>query len=122
MTNANRNYQTELEISFLLYGDYDSLSVYAQEQNNKLFEEDITTPGKRNKGKRDTYAVRRKKGIYAGIRHANTCTVRESRKYPYSQMLGKGKRHDHVYLDELSNPERKARAKAKAEFALYLLD
>lgn len=119
---TNRLNQTELEISFLLYGDYDSLSVYAQEQNEKLFEEDITTPGKRHNGKRDTHARKRKKGIYAGIRHINTCTVRESRKYPYSQMLGKGKRHDHVYQDEPSNPERKAKAKAKAEFALYLFD
>ena len=119
---TNRLNQTELEISFLLYGDYDSLSVYAQEQNTKLFEEDITTPGKRNKGKHDTHARKRKKGIYAELRKADTYTVREARKRPYSCILGKGKRYDRTYVDELPMFLRRQEAKAKAEFAFYLAE
>ena len=120
MTNAN--YQAELEISFLLYGDYDSLSVYAQEQNNKLFEEDITIPGKRHNGKHDTHARKRKKGIYAELRKADTHTVREARKRPYSCILGKGKKYDRTYQDELPMFLRRQEQKAKAELFLYLND
>ena len=119
---TNRLNQTELEISFLLYGDYDSLSVYAQEQNEKLFEEDITTPGKRHNGKRDTHARKRKKGIYAELRKIDTHAIREARKRPYSCILGKGKRYDRTYIDELPMFLRRQEAKAKAELAFYLAE
>lgn len=67
-----------------------------------------------------TRAERRKKTAHAKTRCQETIRIREARKLPYSQMLGKGKRHDHIWIYESAIVETRQKVKAKSEIRDFL--
>lgn len=102
-TNANRNQSAlECELTHILCmsGEYDTLDTLNFAEWAKVEEpnyESVSVNGTRHPS---TRAERRKKTAHAKTRHTETLHTRELRKYPYSQMLGKGKRHDKVWINE----------------------
>ena len=66
----------------------------------KVEEPDYETIPKKGTRHPSTRGERRKVTAHAKTRYTETIHTRELRKYPYSLMLGKGKKHDHVWIDE----------------------
>ena len=117
-TNRNRN-QNSLEVDLThmlcLSGEGDLLIELNFAEWAKIDEEDpetIPTKGTRHPS---TRAERRKKTAHAKQRKVETIRTRETRKFPYSQMLGNGKKHDHIWIDEDSIVETRQKVKAKSE-------
>ncbi len=102
-TNATRN-QSALEVELThmlcLSGEgkiLDELNFAEWEKVEEPDYESIPVKGTRH---HSTRQERRKKTAHAKTRHTETLRTRELRKYPYSLMLGKGKKHDKVWIDE----------------------
>jgi len=119
-TNATRN-QSALEVELThmlcLSGEgkiLDELNFAEWAKVDEPEWESIPAKGTRHPS---TRAERRKKTAHAKTRHTETIRTRESRKLPYSHMLGKGKRHDHVWIDESAIVETRQEEKAKSEFS-----
>lgn len=107
--------QDEMEVIVNRTIDYDggldlSFAEFAKEYEEEW--ETVPTKGTRHPS---TRAERRKKTAHAKERKTNTIRTREMRKYPYSLMLGRGKRHDHVWVGERSIIESRAEEKLASE-------
>lgn len=93
--------QDDVEAQLLFNMGKDEIIDYCKPAQEKIHEEDpeeiALAKGTRHPS---TRGERRKKTAHAKNRHTETLRTRELRKYPYSLMLGKGKKHDKVWIDE----------------------
>lgn len=88
------------------------------EKENEEDNEILPVKGTRHPSTRQE---RRKKTAHAKARKVEIVRTREARKYPYSHMLGKGKRHDHVWIDERSIVESRTEEKLTSELRDFVL-
>lgn len=91
--------QIDLEIEIVV-NNLDARQYMTEAIWGKYLEEDPETIPIKGTRHPSTRQERRKKTAHAKMRHSATLHTREMRKYPYSLMLGKGKKHDKVWIDE----------------------
>lgn len=117
---GNRIYtQKEMEnivVRTLDFFESVDFSLAEWEKENEEDPEILPVKGTRHPSTRQE---RRKKTAHAKARKVEVVRTREARKYPYSHMLGKGKRHDHIWIDEDSIVETRQEAKRKSELSDY---
>lgn len=124
--NFNNGFQNtdEALVMLDLESRYDRTEIIAFRRAvfDKIYEsDDPETENKNGTRHPSTRAERRKKTAHAKARKVETIRARESRKLPYSHMLGKGKRHDHVWIDERSIVESRTEAKLTSELRDFVL-
>jgi len=123
-TNANRNQNSlEVELTHMLClsGEGEILDELNFAEWAKVEEPEWESLHKKGTRHPSTRQERRKKTAHAKARKTETIRARESRKLPYSHMLGKGKRHDHVWIDERSIVESRTEEKLTSELRDFVL-
>lgn len=112
----NRIYtQEELELVIIRTMDFFEGTTLSLDEWAKIDEEDPETIPAKGTRHPSTRQERRKKTAHAKTRHSVTLRTRELRKYPYSLMLGKGKKHDHVWIGEASITEIRLESRYQSE-------